>query len=576
MVKRFTSILFLFLSAVLTISADTLPATFQWAHNVDGGTSGGDNTVAMCKSGDYYYIVTSFGAATNQSALNLSFDGELLKTASGQEIKGAGYEGSSGNSYTANLVLQKVQRDGTVVWTAYSNGGSIDWGGTLIAPLSDGSVALAVKSRIWSASETDKVCFRYNDPKDKVTEIASDKYASNQYVYTICKINPDGEFGDYTNITTEVKAYGDKLTKNSIYIYGLTTDENDNIYLGGNFTSTLTLDDTHSYEPRHLEGWSGDEQYKAGEMFVAKYGSDLKLQNAVVEGENTGSASCCQVDKLVYNDGKLYAVARVTNGSNVVFGGQTFSTSEKATPVIMSLDASDLTVDKLNALTIELNSKNKYDFKSYGMQYLNGKIYFLGSLNGAWKQGDETILENKTTTFLKGSILQINPEDCKVEKAAVRTTGGIGGFYAAFEGQDKLYVFGWDLTNGAVIAPISKESFEVETATTVCKTTQAGNATQPIVDGEYFVVANRGKASGTFYGTDKKFTANAWTSFYYCYKMSDVLSGISDAITENTSATTNVYTLGGIRVKANVPAAEATQGLAKGIYIVAGKKVVVK
>lgn len=576
MKKNLLLFLFSMLAAVMTASADNIPFEFQWAHNVDGGTSAGDNTVAMCKSGDYYYIVSSFGAATNQSALNVWFDGEKMKNASGLEIIGAGYEGSSSTSYTANLLLQKVQQDGTIVWTAYSNGGDIDWSGTQIAPLSNGGVVLALKSRIWSANEDDKVCFRYNDPKNQQTVISSDKFTASQYTYTICKINPDGEFGDYTNIVMGLKAYSAATPKNTIYIYGFTTDADDNIYLGGNFTSTLNLDDTHSYEPRHLDGWDGDVQDKVGEMFVAKYNNKLKLQTAVVEGENTGSASCSQIDKLVYNDGKLYAVARVANGKNIVFGNKTFSTSEKATPVIMQLRASDLSVNLVNAFEAEVNIKSRYDFKSYGMQYLNGKIYFLGSLNGLWKQDGETLLDNTTTTWLKGTVLQINPESCKVEKAAFRADGGIGGIYSVFEGQTKLYAFGWDLSNGAIIAPINKETFAIETATTICKSTLVGNATQPIVDGEYFIMANRGKTSATFYATSKTFSATNWTSFYYCYKVTDIMTNISNTITENVSTTTDVYTINGIRVKANVSTAEAMQGLAKGIYIINHKKVVIK
>lgn len=56
------------------------PLAFQWAHSVDGATTGGDNVMGMCKSSDgYYYIATNFGTSTTQKALNVWFDGELLK-----------------------------------------------------------------------------------------------------------------------------------------------------------------------------------------------------------------------------------------------------------------------------------------------------------------------------------------------------------------------------------------------------------------------------------------------------------------------------------------------------------------
>lgn len=50
----------------------------------------------------------------------------------------------------------------------------------------------------------------------------------------------------------------------------------------------------------------------------------------------------------------------------------------------------------------------------------------------------------------------------------------------------------------------------------------------------------------------------------------DLLLGIdSDAIVD-------VYTIGGVKVKSGVAASNATEGLAKGIYIVNHKKVIVK
>lgn len=55
------------------------------------------------------------------------------------------------------------------------------------------------------------------------------------------------------------------------------------------------------------------------------------------------------------------------------------------------------------------------------------------------------------------------------------------------------------------------------------------------------------------------------------------INGISDATINNAKNTRiDVYTIGGIRVRTNVNAANATSGLAKGIYIVGNKKVVVE
>lgn len=55
-----------------------------------------------------------------------------------------------------------------------------------------------------------------------------------------------------------------------------------------------------------------------------------------------------------------------------------------------------------------------------------------------------------------------------------------------------------------------------------------------------------------------------------------VLNGISNAVTENKADNANVYSIDGVLVKKNAKASETTKGLSKGVYIVGGKKVLVK
>ncbi len=93
-------------------------------------------------------------------------------------------------------------------------------------------------------------------------------------------------------------------------------------------------------------------------------------------------------------------------------------------------------------------------------------------------------------------------------------------------------------------------------------------------------MANRGKSAASFYGTDKKFeNLKNWGSVYYSYKMSDVIStGINKPTIFGVASDVivDVYTLGGVKVKSGVAAGNATEGLAKGVYIVNHKKVIVK
>lgn len=583
MKKKFTLLLFAILSLTMSLNAQS-PLAFQWAHSVDGATTAGDNVMGMCKSSDgYYYIATSFGTSTTQKALNVWFDGELLKNEHGA------YEGSpyTGTSQNGNMLLQKVAKDGSVVWTTFTKKGDVDH--TEVAPTSDGGLIVALKCRAWvkEAGLENMLC--YVDATGSETNITGDQVES-EYRYLIMKITKTGTIEWYRKITGLVKTNGEnKPTKNNIYVNGLAVDENDNIYLAGNFRTEMYLnksDETKAtlVAKSSVDTWGGDSQNTVGDMFLVKLDSKGYYLNSIV---NNGIVDCAFLDKVVYNDGKLYLDGRVKSvGNEITFGGVTVNASKDfQTQLLLSVNTEDLSVNYIKSLTSVENVKKRFVIQNKSAQYLNGYVYFTGLLNGSWKQESESenIVTNHSSNQLKGYVLKMNPETGKVEKATVRTDGGIGGFFGVYEGTKKLYAFGYGMgatDRGAIIAPIDKETYAVETPIIVCTYGIVGNATTPIVDGENFVMANRGKSAASFYGTDKKFeNLKNWGSVYYSYKMSDVIStGINKPTISGVASDVivDVYTLGGVKVKSGVAASNATEGLAKGIYIVNHKKVIVK
>lgn len=562
MKKKFTLLLFAILSLTMSLNAQS-PLAFQWAHSVDGATTGGDNVMGMCKSSDgYYYIATSFGTSTTQKALNVWFDGELLKNEHGA------YEGSpyTGTSQNGNMLLQKVAKDGSVVWTTFTKKGDVDH--AEVAPTSDGGLIVALKCRAWvkEAGLENMLC--YVDATESETNITGDQVES-EYRYLIMKITKTGTIEWYRKITGLVKTNDEKQpTKNNIYVYGLAVDENDNIYLAGNFRTEMYLnksDETKAtlVAKSSVDTWDGGSQKTVGDMFLVKLDSKGYYLNSIV---NNGIVDCAFLDKVAYNNGKLYLDGRVKSvGNEITFGGVTVNASKDfQTQLLLSVNTEDLSVNYIKSLTSVENVKKRFVIQNKSAQYLNGYVYFTGLLNGSWQQEGESenIATNHTSAQLKGYVLKMNPETGKVEKATVRTDGGIGGFFGVYEGTKKLYAFGYDFSGGAIIAPIDKETYT------------------PIVDGENFVMANRGKSAASFYGTDKKFeNLKNWGSVYYSYKMSDVIStGINKPTISGVASDVivDVYTLGGVKVKSGVAASNATEGLAKGIYIVNHKKVIVK
>lgn len=580
MKKKFTLLLFAILSLTMSLNAQS-PLAFQWAHSVDGATTGGDNVMGMCKSSDgYYYIATNFGTSTTQKALNVWFDGEQLK---GDHSV---YEGSpyTGTSQNGNMLLQKVAKDGSVVWTTFTKKGDVDH--AEVAPTSDGGLIVALKCRAWvkEAGLENMLC--YVDATESETNITGDQVES-EYRYLIMKITKTGTIEWYRKITGLVKTNGEKKpTKNNIYVNGLAVDENDNIYLAGNFRTEMYLNKSDETKvtlvaKSSVDTWGGDSQNTVGDMFLAKLDSKGYYLNSVV---NEGVVDCAFLDKVVYNDGKLYLDGRVKSvGNEITFGGVTVNASKDfQTQLLLSVNTEDLSVNYIKSLTSVANKSGRFVIQNKSVQYLNGYVYFTGLLNGSWQQEGESenIATNHTSAQLKGYVLKMNPETGKVEKATVRTDGGIGGFFGVYEGAEKLYAFGYDFSGGAIVAPINKNTYAVETPIQVCDYGIVGNATTPIVDGENFVMANRGKSAASFYGTDKKFeNLKNWGSVYYSYKMSDVIStGINRPTISgiDSDAIVDVYTIGGVKVKSGVAASNATEGLAKGIYIVNHKKVIVK
>lgn len=580
MKKKFTLLLFAILSLTMSLNAQS-PLAFQWAHSVDGATTAGDNVMGMCKSSDgYYYIATNFGTSTTQKALNVWFDGELLKNEHGA------YEGSpyTGNSQNGNMLLQKVAKDGSVVWTTFTKKGDVDH--AEVAPTSDGGLIVALKCRAWEKEAGLENMLCYVDATESETNITGDQVES-EYRYLIMKITKTGTIEWYRKITGLVKTDGVKQpTKNNIYVYGLVVDENDNIYLAGNFRTEMYLNKSDGTKATlvaksSVDTWDGNSQKTVGDMFLVKLDSKGYYLNSIV---NNGIVNCAFLDKVAYNNGKLYLDGRVRSvGNDITFGGVKVNASKDfQTQLLLSVNTEDLSVNYIKSLTSVENVQKRFVIQNKSAQYLNGYVYFTGLLNGSWKQESESenIVTNHSSNQLKGYVLKMNPETGRIEKAAVRTDGGIGGFCGVYEGAEKLYAFGYDFSGGAIIAPIDKETYAVETPIIVCKYGLVGNATTPIVDGENFVMANRGKSAASFYGTDKKFeNLKNWGSVYYSYKMSDVIStGINKPTISgiDSDVIVDVYTLGGVKVKSGVAASNATEGLAKGIYIVNHKKVIVK
>jgi len=587
MIKKIFSVAVAALAFAVVANADD-KLTFNWAHSVDGATSGGDNLVGMVKSADdHYYVATTFG--TTNSSLTVNFDGETLTDADGNAIQGSPY---SGTSYNNNLLLQKIDpATGSVLWYVYTDRGGVDQGYTDIAAASDGGVVVSVKTRAWVEEAGVDNLLEVIDATGSTTTVKDVLTQKGEYRQVLMKISSEGSLEWARVISGLCVPKGGKIketdsitvtqaTKDNFYAYGLALGANDTIFICGNFRTELDFmkadGSTMTLTAQNNKGWDGDSQDVIGDLFLAKLDNEGYYVSSLTA---EGTAACAFFDNVVYADGTLYLNGRVKADTTTMTVGnkEVAASSSFQTMILASVNASDLSVNHLNTLTSVGNSKSKFALQNKSAQLIDGYMYYTGSINGSWSksEGSELLLENSKSTQYKGYILKVDNATGEVENTYVRTDGSIGGYFGVYVVQNHTYAFGYDMGSGAILTTLKNDFKTVGATDVICKYGTVAICATPIVDGENFVMANRGKNSATFYGTDKTFSTTNWGCVYYSYKIDDTATGIATIATQERGSYT-VYTLDGVRLKDATTYDEAVSGLQKGVYIVGGKKVVVK
>lgn len=586
MIKKITFLMLAALTLTVSASADD-NLTFNWAHSVDGETTAGDNVNGVYKAADgNYFAVTTFG--TTSSALNVKVDGETLTDASGNAIEGSHYTGTSNN---ANLLLQKVDaQTGSIAWFVYTKKGDVDNSYTPVAATADGGVVIAVKCRAWVEADGLDNLLEVVDAQGNTTTVKDMGTVSGEYRYLIVKLNADGKLEWTRLIAGLLVNKGEKIdesytsalksaTKNNLYVYGMDVDEEGNIYLCGNFRTKMSLKDKEgkvvTLVAKNNSSWTGDSQTVMGDLFLLKLTNEGYIDKSLTA---EGTASCAFFDNVVYNNGNLYLNGRVKgDGTEMTVGGKAVNASaDFQTMIVASVKASDLTVNYLKTFTSVANKSNKFVLQNKNAQFVGGSVYFTGLINGGWaKEGSTEAFLNTGATQLKGYVLKLDPETGDVQNSYVKTDGGIGGFFGVYVGTNNTYAFGYDMGSGAILSKISNSTYTAND-TTICTFGTVALLGKPLIDGDNFVMINRGKSTATFAGTDKSFKCTNWGLVYYSYKINDEVSSVSNIAANKGVGNYDVYTVGGVLLKKADTYEAAVKGLAKGIYIIGGQKVTVE
>lgn len=586
--KKFTPLLFALLALTVTKATAGDNLTFNWAHCVDGATSAGDNVLGITKSTDsHYYVATTF--CTTSSALNVNFDGGAITDANGNAIEGSPYTGSSNNG---NLLLQKIDPStGAVVWFAYTDKGDVEQGCTKLASTSDGGVLVSAKVRAWVEEAGLDNLLEIVDATGSKTTIKDMWTQSGEYRQLIFKISSEGKL-EWTRLISGLclnkgemlkdteKTALTQATKNNFYVYGMALDDANNIYLCGNYRTKLYFKKSDgtlvTLTAQNNTGWSGDPQKVLGDLFLVKLDSNGYYTNSLTA---EGTASCAFFDNIVYADGKLYLNGRIQADSTIMtIGGKEVAASMAyQTMILASVNTEDLTVNYLNALPTLANSASKFALQNKSAQLIGDYTYYTGLINGSWAkpESSDTLISNNASKQLKGYVLKVNNATGEAEKAYVRTAGSIGGYFGVYVAPTSTYAFGYDMSGGAMLTRLENDTYKEVKTDTICTFGTVSSCATPLVDGDNFVMMNRGKSTATFFGSETSFSSTNWGTVYYSYKIDDTVTGIN-AVKASSTADYNVYTLDGIRVKTASSYDEATKNLRTGTYVIGGKKVAVE
>lgn len=557
--KKITLLLMAVLAWAGSVSAQDAQSllTFNWAHSVDGAANASNNVFESKKAADgSYLIATKMGTKTG--ALTAKFDGVTID----------GFEGGIyKTSATGNLFLQKVGVDGKVIWSLFST--KCDVSSVNIAPTSDGGAILAVKSRANGTTQG----FSLVDAAGK--SVAIDDMKENTYYLVLVKVDTNGKCL-WTRLQPGCKgALSDSFTINDCAV-----DENDNVYLVGKVKGDFSFSET--------VGGAGVDLFPnnaTSNLVVMKFNADGKFVNVECAGTETASSTA---DKVVYHDGKLYVVATVT-GQGMTVGEDEWEKPVEAdaalpTLFLMAINANNLAdVTYVKSLSSIANKANKPTLvvQNKALNYINGNLYLTGSVNGGLSADGFTV--DTEGTQLKGYILKANAEDGTILAMGIndKKAVGITNYFGVYEGENTIYTLGYDLTQSksAILFTYNKSDLTKTGELSVSNLAAGAICAPMLVDGNKLLLMSRGKAAPlTFMNTDTQLAGfSDFGSMYCLYTISDVPTAIKNiSYAANGADKVDVYSINGVRVKTGVSAENATQNLAKGIYVIGNKKVVVK
>lgn len=560
-------------ASAMPAGAQGVAATANWVTPINAN-NGISTPEAVAASDNNTFLVSKFVSKGNDNSLNFVNFGSQEKVAFGAPNKA-----TSGND---NLLLTKVNADGTAAWHVYSKQGRV--ANASAATTSDGGVVVAAVTSFTAFNAKEATDIPANsildivDADNHTTTIEKAFAGSAVYDIVVLKISADGHLDWFKHFAADDAS---SLTAK------IAVDNADNIYIGGQHAKTLSF------------GENAVAARSAKSLYL------VKLDNAgnfVKSFDISGTDAEDYIDAVTFADGKIFVAGRVkakAEGNTIAFADITLAptTFDDVFAAAFSTDLVPVWASIANSVAA---SDGKHTSQVKGIDVSEGFVLVSGLVKGGYTAAGATdAVTMSSGTKLEGMVIGFSIADGALSKG-VCVSEGISGLYSATIKGNKIYAFGYNIAN-ADKQGSSLFEFDGENANEniIATTNEPASAGYPTTFYAKFVnssllagVRAKGKGINVLgnvydYTNQKDFTATVMS-----INLKDVFGGISTTETADDAriwavsgavkisvaspTSVAVYNVAGQIVAKRIVTDETTIALPAGFYIVNGKKVVVK
>lgn len=560
-------------ASAMPAGAQGFTATANWVTPINAN-NGISTPEAVAASDNNTFLVSKFVSKGNDNSLNFVNFGSQEKVAFGAPNKA-----TSGND---NLLLTKVNADGTAAWHVYSKQGRV--ANASAATTSDGGVVVAAVTSFTAFNAKEATDIPANsildivDADNHTTTIEKAFAGSAVYDIIVLKISANGHLDWFKHFAADDAS---SLTAK------IAVDNADNIYIGGQHAKTLSF------------GENAVAARSAKSLYL------VRLDNAgnfVKSFDISGTDAEDYIDAVTFADGKIFVAGRVkakAEGNTIAFADITLAptTFDDVFAAAFSTDLVPVWASIANSVAA---SDGKHTSQVKGIDVSEGFVLVSGLVKGGYTAAGATdAVTMSSGTKLEGMVIGFSIADGALSKG-VCVSEGISGLYSATIKGNKIYAFGYNIAN-ADKQGSSLFEFDGENANenVIATTNEPASAGYPTTFYAKFVnssllagVRAKGKGINVLgnvydYTNQKDFTATVMS-----INLKDVFGGISTTETADDAriwavsgavkisvaspTSVAVYNVAGQIVAKRIVTDETTIALPAGFYIVNGKKVVVK